>query len=741
MGSAGSSEGAPANVRRLAENPRASRQAGRHPLRGSRGQPQAAGATTRGGRAIPSRSPNLPPMLTTLLLAASLSPQEPSVLADDRRELVTLGRTLRDQRLLDPATGRVIRRTTDAHTGALVDGDALLRAEHDLAVVRHNRMSIDLRRELAKAAPQDLVTIVFWLDRPAALADLRNVLEAARERGLSAEDARREALARAAEVTGPATEAFAARLRAAGHQVVQVDAHAPIVFAKLPAHAVATVAVWPGVDQAYWSFPTWMSEEGAPAAPNEWASPSARTDTVHRRGITGAGVKVLVNDVGRVTTTNPSLPTIVVGSTAQTVQAHATAVAGMIASHHAQQTGAAPGLTQLFDYGGAGDTTAPLAWTWGMQQGISFGNCSWWNGNLGSVAFLDRYFDYIVRNFAVQLFKSCGNQGNNVGCTTPGNGFNCIAAGNADDRNTHDWDDDILSSSSSTGNPQPQNHEKPEVCAHGSTITSTNTSGGVSAQGSGTSYAAPVCCGTAALLAQQDAVLQAAPETIKALLMAGAWNDIVGGMPLSDFDGAGAIDAAASHSAVAAGQYVRQTLTSASFPGGIWTHTLHLDQGDETRLCAVWSGLADSSYATTVLQMDLDLVVRAPGGAVVASRASTVNPFEIVQFVPPVTGTYTVELTRMRFLGTSEPLALAWTTSWDARTDRVTLTGNPRLGNTLAIDWFDRYHPGGVYFGVLSSTAYPARSCDSATTGSSTRRSACPASSACSVPPATRRRP
>lgn len=646
-------------------------------------------------------------MLHALLLAASFLPQDPTVLADDRRTLPTLGRTLRDQRLLEAVTGRVIRRTTDDATGSPVDGDALLREEHDLANARHARLSADLRRELAKVAPAELVTIVLWLERPAQLADLRTALELARASGQSAETARRQTLALAAAATSPVTAEFAARLRAAGYEVVQEDVYVPIVFVRLPATAVATVAGWRGVDQAYWSFPDWMTEEGSPATPNEWASPSARTDTVHRRGVTGAGIKVLVNDVGGVSRTNPNLPTIVVGPSTVTVQAHATAVAGMIASRHPQQTGAAPGLTELFDYGGAGDTTAPLAWAWGMQQGISFGNCSWWNGNRGSIAFLDRYFDYIVRNFAVQLFKSSGNQGNGVGCTTPGNGFNCIASGNADDRNTHDWDDDTLSTSSSTGNPQPQNHEKPEVCAHGTTVTSTNTSNGVSAQGSGTSYASPVSCGTAALLAAADPVLQAAPEAIKALLMAGAWNDIVGGQPLSDYDGAGAIDAAASHSAVAAGQYVRQTLTAASFPGGIWSQTLHLDQGDETRLCAVWSGTAASSYATTVLEMDLDLVVRAPAGNVVATSASTANPFELVQFVPPVTGVYTIELTAQRFLGTSEPLAVAWTTSWDTRTDRVTLVGAPNLGNTLAIDWFDRYHPGGVYFGIVSATPYP----------------------------------
>jgi hypothetical protein len=93
---------------------------------------------------------------------------------------------------------------------------------------------------------------------------------------------------------------------------------------------------------------------------------------------------------------------------------------------------------------------------------------------------------------------------------------------------------------------------------------------------------------------------------------------------------------------------------------------------------------------------------------VVAASASTANPFEIVQFVPPVTGIYTVAVQPMRFQGQNEPFALAWTTSWDTRVDRVTVVGAPTLGNTLGIQFEDRYHPGGVYFGLLSATPYPA---------------------------------
>lgn len=621
-------------------------------------------------------------MLGSLAALAILVPQEPAPHTVPDRVLPRVGITL---------------------------GSALERREHEIEQAASGRLSHDLRTQLAARTPAERLQVAVWLARPAGMPDLREALDAELARGAHAEDARRAAMRIAESATLPHVEAFAARVRSAGFAVDHADRLVPVVFVTLAAEDVGSLGRMDGVDQVYFAFQSWLPEEGACAAlPNEWASPTARTDVVHRRGITGAGVKVLVNDVGGVARTNPNLPPIVVGTAAVGVQAHATAVAGIIASRHALQRGAAPGLAQLYDYGGASDVAAPQAWAWGMQQGISFGNCSWWNGNRGSIAFLDRYFDYVIRNFAVQLFKSAGNQGNNQPCTTPGNGFNSIASGNADDRNTHDWDDDVLATSSSTGNPQPEGHEKPEVTAHGTTITTTDTGGSVSAQGTGTSYASPVSCGTAALLAATDPVLLAAPEAIKALLMAGAWNDIAQGQPLSDWDGAGGVDAAASQSAVARGQYRRATLTPASFPNGIHTVSIALDAGDETRLCAVWTASADSSYTATVLQMDLDLVVRAPNGAVVASSASTRNPFEIVQFVPPSTGTYTVELLRMRFLGASEPFAMAWTTSWDARTCAVAISGSPRLGATIGIQWSDRYHPGQVYVGFLSVSPYPA---------------------------------
>ncbi|MBX3464322.1 MAG: S8/S53 family peptidase [Planctomycetes bacterium] len=637
-------------------------------------------------------------------------PQEPTVLAERVRHHAESGVTVHERRVLDAASGRVLRVATDAH-GVPVDPAVVARAALASRDARNGKLHPDLVERLASGEAHE---VAFWLQRPAAMPDLRGLIDAERRAGATAEDARRAAMAVAGAAVAPGNAAFAAAARAAGAAVVHVDPITPIVFVRADAATIRALALRAEVDLAYWSSPTWEHEGAtAGAAPeavqfwNEWASKTARTDAVHRRGITGVGVKVLVNDTAQVVGTNPHLPPVVVGNSAS-VAAHATAVAGILASRQTPHTGAAPGLQQIYSYGGGGDVTAPQAWAWGMAQGISFGNCSWWNGQKGQIRFLDRYFDYIIRHFAVMLFKSAGNQGgSDGGITTPGCGYNMIASGNATDQNDHDWSGDAMSPSSSWVNPI-EGHDKPEVTACGTSITTTTTSSPwIGAQGSGTSYASPVTCGVAALLAETSPALQAQPEAVRALLMAGAFHNIEGAAVLSDRDGVGHIDASASQSALANGQLHTATLTPASFVGGVYEVTVPLVRHDETRLCAVWFSLADSSYATDVLQMDLDLTVWL-GPTLVASSASITNPFEIVQFVPPATGDYTVRLHRQQFLGASEPFALAWVTRRNGATNEVRFGGVQAPGGTVTFEFLDPYHPGAAYLAALALTGAPA---------------------------------
>lgn len=561
-----------------------------------------------------------------------------------------------------------------------------------------------LAERLGAADATQPIEVVFWLRsefRP------RTALAAALSRGATVEDARRAALRAAEAAFEPVTGRFAAALRSAGHAVRREGPTAPLVYAAVPA---ADVPLWVAREDVWRCFAVDGAglPEATPAVPNDFASKTARTDAVHRRGIDGSGVKVLVNDPAAMVATHPWLPPITTGSAAPSNSSHPTAVAGVLASTHPQHTGAAPGV-DLFEHDQTGDFGAPIAWGWAMQQGVSLGTCAWATiASNGSLAFLDIYFDYITRQFGVLMFKSAGNGGNGNPVTTPGLGYNVMTVGGADDRSNRTWLDDQLAVTSSTGNPLPGQQQKPEIVAPSTTITgpipTAFRQSGIGPVGSGTSYAAPLVCGVAALLGQTRPALLARPETMRALLMAGAHN-LHGTGPLSDYDGAGMVNAAASQDAAARDQFVATSVTAASFAAGPWTHTVSLDQGDATRIAAVW--LSNSNQAVDVLEMDLDMVVRDAAGQVVATSASSSNPFELVEFVPATSGAYTVELSMQRFQGTQEPLGLAWASRWNGRTNEVSVRGTPAVGATVALDFRDPYHPFQPYAAVLSLTPYP----------------------------------
>ncbi len=642
----------------------------------------------------------MPATICATLMLAAVTVQDPGTWTS-QRHLETLDVTIVDERRLDSANARIVRTTRVGSEP--VDADAMRHEEARRRDEASGKLWSDLPARLGKGQK---TPVVFWLRRPAGMPDLRVHIDAAVAGGTSGENARRSAMDVARAFVRARTGPFSRALRERGGTTDYVDEIVPLVFATLGAADVRALAARDDVDQVFYACPKWLDE--GKAVPDEWASPSARTDYVHRQGITGAGVKVLVNDTASVATTNPYLPPIVTGNPQIPVNQHPTFVAGCLASIHPVHHGAAPGLAQIYDYAGWGDVFAPQAWSWGMTQGISIGNSSWWTGQFGNIEFLDRYFDYIIRNFAVMMFKSAGNLGNGSQTTTPGNGFNMTTTGSANDLDSHDWEDDLMATSSSTGDPSSGN-SKPEVVAHGEAVTSTSDMGPTwLTSASGTSFASPISCGVAALLQQEDPSLTTQPEVVKAMLMAGAWNNISGGETLSDEDGAGAIDAAASWRAVHEGQFHQTTLTPSSFPGGFYSHSMQLDQGDETRVVALWFSTADSSFATDSLLMDLDLVVLDPSGSVVASAASATDPFEVVQFIPAQSGTYTVRMQNQSFQGTSEPFAIAWTTRQDAATDEVQAVGDGSIGSTIQINWLDPYHPGEIYVGLFSLTPYPA---------------------------------
>jgi hypothetical protein len=611
--------------------------------------------------------------------------------------LPELGRRLIERRFVE-AEGLVQRRAIDEqgaeHDGAWLDA---LRAEDQRAgLLARGRLAPSLALHLDQLPPGERAEVAVWLQDPLRGADFPARLAAATE-GLAPAEvpaalhaARLDTLEQKRAAYRPLTSAFAAAAASAGAEVLLETGSTPVVFLRADAATIRRLAQDGRVDEVYRSMPTWVHE-------GVFAQGTLRTPTVKAQGLSAAGspVRVLVNDPGHVDATNVFLPPIVLLNQGFT-DSHATGVAGNIANIHPEHFAAAAGLPTLLSAAGSGDIAAPQLWEQAIQTGLDFGNCSWWNLQKGAIEFLDRWFDATIRDFGVMLFKSNGNQGTTSTpfATTPGNGYNMISSGAFSDQDNLDWADDAMASSSSFWNPI-EGHEKPELSSPGTCVATTTVgSSGMTGCFGGTSSASPLTAGVAALIATGRPELLAQMTSLKALLMVSAWHNVEGAAPLSDRDGAGGVHAAAAWAAARDGQWWHRVVGAGTFASGFLDVPMSLQAGDETRVIALWFSNPDDALSTDVLEMDLDLTVRAPGGQIVASSLSALNPFELAAFVPPVSGTYTVRLTRQRFDGQSEPLTVAWSSRSDTATAQLALApGAPPIaqGNPSAVRLSEPY--------------------------------------------------
>jgi subtilisin family serine protease len=239
-----------------------------------------------------------------------------------------------------------------------------------------------------------------------------------------------------------------------------------------------------------------------------------------------------------------------------------------------------------------------------------------------------------------------------------------MSVGNYDDRNTISWADDTIQPCSSYRNPKSLrgDREKPEVAAPGTNINSTTVSAPWTGPiGSGTSFSAPVVAGAAGLLINRAPWIAAWPESIKAVLMTTALNNIEGEERLSEYDGAGGVsldyadDVAANVRGSAGG---RPYACSDSAP--IVLATMDLVAGKNTRAAIVWAQNPAYEFYEDQPSADLDLQVLDADDTLVASSTGWDNPFEIVQFTPTASGSYTLRVLQSRCSLTPARLGWAW---------------------------------------------------------------------------------
>lgn len=483
----------------------------------------------------------------------------------------------------------------------------------------------------------------------------------------------------------------------------------------------------------------------------------------------GAGATVAVHELDGVDDTNTFLKDPVYwcsavstgpGGTSCTlgknIDQHATNVAGMLTSTHAWRRGGAWGIRQgdLLSANFQTFTAENIvnSASWAIASGADIINMSWGGCSDGGQTFFSRWVDYLVRTFGVTIVTSAGNRQCSVSgpdpdfVSSPSLGWNTISVGSFWDNDTGLRTDDEFSSFSSWKNPVDPNsgrsYEKPDVAGMGGQsdpsfgcrgVETTGVGGGAGDVTCGTSFAAPDVAALAALIVGENASLGRKAEAVKAIVMAGATHNVADGggytrcptspTPNDCRDGAGGIDA-------------YQTIQNVVVPGA-WRHlsgitrasfdaaqnieqVVTIPAGRAVRAVIAW----DSTAACTQLgsgaqdctrdglNADLDLLLIAPNGTVVARSASLQNSAEVIDYTATIAGNYTIRVHWSRFnVGTSTDLGIAW--NLDKRDLNTPLTkaitmapGTTRVNQTTdrGASFWDAYTGNGCDGLLLSMT-------------------------------------
>jgi hypothetical protein len=586
-------------------------------------------------------------------------------------ELPLTGRHVETAKVLNTTNGQVFPVSIDEQ-GQEVEFSTLKADEQRAYRARYGKLDPKLHKKVQDVRGDQKIKVAFWLNTEDLEAqDPRDGRTDLSREEVDALLARRMDQVKAATLR--ATEGLTRALERAGHVVDRRSEGAPTVFTTLPAGLVKQFSERADVQVAY------LAQDEEYKDHMNVAGPSIKADKLWDLGITGTGARIAIVEDSRVDFNNSCLSANNLGTRVPNdpnVDDHATACAGIAASTHNKFRGIAPGAgiysSNIQNYADFGKISAAMDAAW---QNADVSNYSWGLdscGYDGSVNIWGRHADYIVRYIWDTVTASAGNLGF---CTSKGyvnsvgSGFNTIAVGNYDDSGTVSSTDNVMWPTSSWEDPLSLHgdREKPEVAAPGAniktTVMSPNFACDMAEIGSGTSFSAPAVAGLAADLIQVNSSLRIFPESLKALILAGATDNIEGAAGLSEKDGAGGVNALTSYTSTISNRYRWFDVVPSSFDAN---RDLTIDMGwvnagQRVKIALVWDSTPTSDYLTDPLKADLDLYVFGPNQF--QGCASFDNSYEVVDFTATQSGNFQIKVKNFRFDGFNEYVGVAWSLS------------------------------------------------------------------------------
>jgi hypothetical protein len=153
------------------------------------------------------------------------------------------------------------------------------------------------------------------------------------------------------------------------------------------------------------------------------------------------------------------------------------------------------------------------------------------------------------------------------------------------------------------------------------------------------------------------------PESMKALILAGARDNVEGAVSWSEKDGAGGVNALASYESAVNNRYRWYWATAGTFnSSGFFNIDMGwVNAGQRVKVALVWDSNASpgsNNYSVDWLFADLDLNVVGPGD--VQWSSSWDNSYEVVDFTAHASGNFQIRVKKYRFDGSDEFFAVAW---------------------------------------------------------------------------------